>query len=73
VPFSSRGIHRLVIAWKNALGTGVECEVEDALSLPQNPDEKRPTPGLSIVLVIDGKRLRAMTVHLKSSVLARRQ
>jgi hypothetical protein len=46
---------------------GVECEVEEALSLPGEPDDKRPRPGLSVLLVVDGKRLRVMTVHLKSS------
>jgi len=69
--FASHAVQRLVIAWKASLGTGMECEVEDALSLPQNPDDKRPRPGLSVVLIIDGKRLRVMTVHLKSSCVSR--
>jgi hypothetical protein len=47
--FSSHTIQRLVIAWKNSLGKGVECEVEDALSLPGEPNDKRPRPGLSVV------------------------
>jgi endonuclease/exonuclease/phosphatase family metal-dependent hydrolase len=68
--FSSHAVQRLVIAWKTTLGTGVECQVEDALSLPGNPADKRPRPGLSVVLVIDGKRLRVMTVHLKSSCVS---
>jgi hypothetical protein len=55
-----------VIPWKTWLGARVECEVEDALSLPGEPDDNRPRPGLSVVLIIDGKRLRVMTVHLKS-------
>jgi endonuclease/exonuclease/phosphatase family metal-dependent hydrolase len=68
--FSSQAVQRLVIAWKASLGPGVECQVEDALSLPENPADKRPRPGLSMVLVIDGKRLRVMTVHLKSSCVS---
>lgn len=68
--FSSHAVQRLVIAWKTSLGPGVECEVEDALSLPDNPADRRPRPGLSVALVIDGKRLRVMTVHLKSSCVS---
>jgi endonuclease/exonuclease/phosphatase family metal-dependent hydrolase len=68
--FSSHAIQRLVVAWKSALGAGVECEVEEALSLPGDPPDKRPRPGLSVVLTIDGKRLRVMTVHLKSSCVS---
>jgi endonuclease/exonuclease/phosphatase family metal-dependent hydrolase len=68
--FSSHAVQRLVVAWKTSLGAGVECEVEDALSLPDNPADRRPRPGLSVVLVIDGKRLRVMTVHLKSSCVS---
>jgi hypothetical protein len=35
--FSSHTVQRLVIAWKTSLGTGVPCEVEEALSLRVNP------------------------------------
>lgn len=68
--FTSHAVQRLVIAWKTALGTAAGCEVEEALSLPAESDDKRPRPGLSVLLTIDGKKLRVMTVHLKSSCVS---
>ncbi len=68
--FAGYKVQRLVIAWKKTLGTKVSCNVEDALSLPGNPDDKRPRPGLSLTLNVDGAKLRVLDVHLKSSCVS---
>ncbi|MDW9547918.1 endonuclease/exonuclease/phosphatase family protein [Sinorhizobium meliloti] len=69
-PVTGYKVQRLVIAWKKTLGEKVSCAIEDALSLPANPDDKRPRPGLALTLKIDGKLLRIMDVHLKSSCVS---
>lgn len=69
-PVTGYKVQRLVIAWKTTLGEKVSCAIEDALSLPSNPDDKRPRPGLALTLKIDGKLLRIMDVHLKSSCVS---
>lgn len=68
--FTGYKVQRLVIAWKKSLGTKVSCNVEDALSLPANPDNKRPRPGLSLTLNVGGGTLRILDVHLKSSCVS---
>ncbi|MGR9179736.1 endonuclease/exonuclease/phosphatase family protein (plasmid) [Rhizobium leguminosarum] len=69
-PVTGYKVQRLVIAWKKTLGEKVSCAIEDTLSLPANPDDKRPRPGLALTLKIDGKLLRIMDVHLKSSCVS---
>ncbi|THK34281.1 endonuclease/exonuclease/phosphatase family protein [Ensifer sp. MPMI2T] len=69
-PVTGYKVQRLVIAWRKTLGEKVSCAIEDALSLPANPDDKRPCPGLALTLKIDGKLLRIMNVHLKSSCVS---
>ncbi|WP_261338348.1 hypothetical protein [Rhizobium leguminosarum] len=69
-PVTGYKVQRLVIAWKKTLGEKVSCAIEHALSLPANPDDKRPRPGLALTLKIDGKLLRIMDVHLKSSCVS---
>ncbi|WP_246622168.1 endonuclease/exonuclease/phosphatase family protein [Rhizobium laguerreae] len=69
-PVTGYKVQRLVIAWKKTLGEKVSCAIENALSLPSNPDDKRPRPGLALTLKIDGKLLRIMDVHLKSSCVS---
>lgn len=69
-PVTGYKVQRLVIAWKKTLGEKVSCAIEDALSLPANPDDKRPRPGLALTLKIGGKLLRIMAVHLKSSCVS---
>ncbi|MCQ1854463.1 endonuclease/exonuclease/phosphatase family protein [Neorhizobium galegae] len=68
--FSGYKVQRLVIAWKKSLGTKVSCNVEDGLSLPANPESKRPRPGLSLTLSIGGDTVRILDVHLKSSCVS---
>ncbi|MBY3091700.1 endonuclease/exonuclease/phosphatase family protein [Rhizobium laguerreae] len=69
-PVTGYKVQRLVIVWKKILGEKVSCAIEDALSLPANPDDKRPRPGLALTLKIDGKLLRIMDVHLKSGCVS---
>ncbi len=68
--FTGYKVQRLVIAWKKSLGTSVSCNVEDALSLPGNPDEKRPRPGLALTLNLGGPTIKVLNVHLKSSCVS---
>ena len=63
-------VQRLAIAWKSEFGAASACTVEPALSLPDNPDADRPRPGLSVDLMIDGKPLRVLAVHLKSGCVS---
>lgn len=63
-------VQRLAIAWKSELGQGTNCAAEPSLSLPSNPDDERPRPGLSVDLSVDGQLLRVMVVHLKSSCVS---
>lgn len=63
-------VQRIVIAWKKSLGEKVSCNIEDALSLPSNPADKQPRPGLSLTLKIDGAVVRILSVHLKSSCVS---
>lgn len=68
--FDDFKIQRLAIAWKRVLGTASDCTVEPTLSLPQLSPTDQVRPGLSLTLQIDGKPLRIMTVHLKSSCVS---
>jgi len=68
--FSEFKVQRLVIAWKKALGQATDCLVEATLSLPALPAADQVRPGLSATLQIDGKPLRIMNVHLKSSCVS---
>lgn len=68
--FEGFKVQRLVIAAKKALGGFRDCLIEPALSLPERPANEQPRPGLSATLQIDGRPLRIMTVHLKSSCVS---
>ncbi|PIT06398.1 hypothetical protein TSA1_29760 [Bradyrhizobium nitroreducens] len=68
--FDTFKVQRLAIAWKRTLGTGSECSVIAPLSLPDLAATDQVRPGLSLTLQIDGKPLRVMTVHLKSSCVS---
>lgn len=65
--FDGFKVQRLAVVWKRGLGTSSDCVVEETLTLPQLDPRDRVRPGLSVTLKIDGKPLRVMTVHLKSS------
>ncbi|WP_207620211.1 endonuclease/exonuclease/phosphatase family protein [Oharaeibacter diazotrophicus] len=69
--FSGYKVQRLGFAWRKSLGDAVEtCEPDDALSLPEVPDKDRVRPGLSLGLKVDGKLVRFLSVHLKSSCVS---
>lgn len=68
--FDGFKVQRLAIAWKRALGTSSDCMVEKPLSLPLLGPTDQVRPGLSMTLQIDGKPLRILTVHLKSSCVS---
>ncbi len=68
--FTGFKVQRLVIAARKSLGGFKDCLVEPSLSLPASPPREQPRPGLSATLEIDGKPLRIMTVHLKSSCVS---
>ena len=68
--FSEFKVQRLAIAWKEELGGGSACTIAPSLSLPDNPEDERPRPGLSVDLTIDGELVRVLVVHLKSSCVS---
>ncbi|WP_165779721.1 hypothetical protein [Mesorhizobium sanjuanii] len=68
--FSDFKVQRLAIAWKAVLGESIACTVEPELSLPNNPQDEQPRPGLSVELKIDGEPVRVLAVHLKSSCVS---
>lgn len=67
--FSGYKVQRLAFAWRKTLGAGT-CAVEDALSLPAVSAVNRVRPGLMLSLKIDGKDVRFLNVHLKSSCVS---
>lgn len=69
--YAGYSVQRLAFAWKKNLtaSKGV-CETRDDLSLPQNGKERRPRPGLSLSLDINGKKTAFLNVHLKSSCVS---
>lgn len=68
--FDDFKIQRLAVAWKRSLGTSLDCVTERQLSLPHLGASDQVRPGLSMTLQIDGKPLRVLTVHLKSSCVS---
>lgn len=69
-PASDYKVQRLVIAWKKTLGSQVSCETEESLALRNNPERFQPRPGLAVTLNVDGRLLRILAVHLKSSCVS---
>lgn len=69
--FDGYKVQRLAFAWRRSLGDATEgCEPYAGLSLPKREEPDRPRPGLSVGLTIDGKLIRFLTVHLKSSCVS---
>ncbi|MCA1381455.1 endonuclease/exonuclease/phosphatase family protein [Bradyrhizobium sp. BRP23] len=68
--FQSFKVQRMAIAWKRTLGSASNCAIEGTMSLPQLEQSDQVRPGLSLMLHIDGKPLRIITVHLKSSCVS---
>lgn len=69
--FTGYKVQRLAFAWRKSLGTSTEpCRDIRELSLPQLPVKDQVRPGFTLTLQIDGKRVRFMTMHLKSSCVS---
>jgi len=60
-------VQRLAFAWKKTLGAAAQaCTDLPALSLPALPPERRVRPGYAVTLELGGRRVRFLTLHLKS-------
>ena len=69
--FSGYKVQRLAFAWRKSLGTSADvCQDIRDLSLPRLPLKDQVRPGLTLTLEVAGKRVRFMTVHLKSSCVS---
>lgn len=68
--FTGFKVQRMAIAWRRTLGQFESCTVRPELSLPTRVVEEQPRPGLALTLIVSGKRLRFLTVHLKSSCVS---
>jgi endonuclease/exonuclease/phosphatase family metal-dependent hydrolase len=64
-------VQRLAFAWRKSLGTSTDlCQDIRELSLPGLPAKEQVRPGFVLTLQVAGKRMRFMTVHLKSSCVS---
>jgi len=61
-------VQRLAFAWRKSFGPAAEaCADVRSISLPAAPPEHQVRPGYTVTLNLAGKRVRFLTVHLKSS------
>jgi endonuclease/exonuclease/phosphatase family metal-dependent hydrolase len=64
-------VQRLAFAWKKSFGAALgPCEDHRALSLPELPPKDQVRPGFTLTLQIAGRKIRFLTVHLKSSCVS---
>lgn len=64
-------VQRLAFAWRTKLGDAIEpCTVAHDVSLPNLPSERQVRPALTLGLQVNGKKIRFMTVHLKSGCVS---
>lgn len=64
-------VQRLAFAWRKRFGDAAEaCKVVESVSLPQEPAIQQVRPALTVGLRLEGKLIRFMTVHLKSSCVS---
>lgn len=69
--FSGYKVQRLAFAWRKAVATSFgPCQDHRALSLPHLPPKDQVRPGFSVTLQIAGKKIRFLTLHLKSSCVS---
>ncbi len=69
--FAGYKVQRTAFAWRTSLGArDARCTVAPALALPARAKKDQPRPGLALDLVLDGRHLRFLTVHLKSSCVS---
>lgn len=66
--FSGYKVQRLAFAWRKSVGSLVgSCQAFRELSLPQLPLKDQVRPGFAMTLNVAGKKVRFLTLHLKSS------
>lgn len=64
-------VQRLAFAWKKTLGNAMEgCADIKPISLPQRDSALQSRPGYTVTLNIQGKKVRFLNVHLKSSCVS---
>ena len=64
-------VQRLAFAWRKELGEAAEpCAAIASVSLPEEAEENQVRPALTLGLRVQGKLVRFMTVHLKSSCVS---
>ena len=64
-------VQRLAFAWRKSVAEVVEpCRPIDAISLPSMPEVDRVRPGYQVGLKIQGKLVRFLNLHLKSSCVS---
>ena len=64
-------IQRLAFAWKRSLGPAVgPCQDFRELSLPQLTPKDQVRPGFDVTLQVAGKKVRFLTLHLKSACVS---
>ncbi len=69
--YTGHSVQRLAFAWRRSRASQAEpCEVREALGLPQREAAQRSRPGLSVGLRVEGRLIRFLNVHLKSSCVS---
>lgn len=69
--FSGYKVQRLAFAWRKSLGPSIgPCQVFGELSLHHLPLKAQVRPGFAVTLQISGKKIRFLTVHLKSACVS---
>lgn len=64
-------VQRLAFAWRKQFGPAVQpCQDVVEISLPNAAADDRVRPAYSVVLNLNGKKVRLLTVHLKSSCVS---
>ena len=64
-------IQRLAFAWRKSFGASIgPCQDFRELSLPHLPPKDQVRPGFAVTLQIAGKRIRFLTLHLKSACVS---
>lgn len=64
-------VQRLAFAWRKSLGTSIgPCQDLRELSLPHLPPKDQVRPGFAVTLQVAGKRIRFLTLHLKSACVS---
>ncbi|MFN8937601.1 MAG: endonuclease/exonuclease/phosphatase family protein [Pseudomonadota bacterium] len=69
--FSAYKVQRLAFAWRKSLGASVgPCQDIRELSLLHLPPKDQVRPGLALTLQLAGRKIRFLTVHLKSGCVS---